>query len=1255
MMKNRFFVVSILIMLAMVLLAGFAFSQIQTQPSSQPNPSIGECKDLYWFDNQTRECGLKSFCGTYMYQGLQTFNTKEECQKALEEGEAVPVESPTPENECKTLYWFDSRSKACGLKSFCGAYMYQGLRTFKEKEECQKALDEFLGTPTSEGDSENQTESHVINNVTVSTGSSESSEGSTVGTGTVYSVGACPSTIPEVCPEEKEPVCATISHFAFDGSYKKYKKTFDNWCKACKASTRTDLVISYVKGKCEQESTGCPIISKPEAEFCPNGKIKAVYKEFNGKKCIVGYRCIAPVNPVDELPVFIYSESNALVRTTKTFKLYKSGAMLETTTTPSYRFGVPVAQKNYAGKYGAARREIKKLKGKISPEETLEFLKKLDELGFFEIEYLKDCRTGAAITQTGNTITGSTTTTDNPTSTNGPTSTTSSTTTGSSSNNTTGSTTASGTSTGAPSSIGVISCPTGAANHTIYARFNRENKLHWYDGLTSEPEAISYALERVKEFEKLMEENPFNSNILVQLGEAFNLQIGQRATVRETGLKVRLERIEGGTATISVHPLLRPLLEKTTSANEEGNRSTTAGNKGTAQVMSRWIKLKPGEKKSVYGHTISLNSLMTPKCSEEALTSENVTTKCIGAKPFANLTITKTEYPNKEIKAFLEKKFEIMQGQTARLFDEHKNPVMTMHLTRIDIPSGCNVGSCKVDKNTGITVCPMIWCDERPVAKILWERVFKSGELKPLMKMKPRMLAIRRGEVKISGNFKFYFADLINGKAVFVVSNAEQEISFQKVSLGEEFKLREKETALIEDKDIFVTLVKTVSLSGISVNENQNVKAYPQKEYAIVSVWKKGWGVAPIGPVPLTKSAIKRVEKIRANIKKVKAEKTQGSAGVGSAITKTGITNKPKPIPVMPYKKTYMLKPGQTLKIYDIKLTLKGLGEKSAKFVANALGQGNTINVQVGEPFKLEENMSARVLRANMRIDLLGIASNTICAETYPEQCTDTKTVKIGVSKLAFEKIKEKIGEPVENSVVEEEAAKHLIESSARESTVSAQIPSIEIPPMPFRVFELGEGEAASVGNFEIKVNAIWENTAELVVKEKSTGLKFQYTIEKGWNLFSLPGEIRPSGKSECHTSNFRLFKYATGKKRFKKVTKALPGEAYWLYNPGEVCNVTAELVKPVSVFELEELQKGWNFVPIVKEMIGKSIDEMGNCKFKGAFFYSPGETKWIKALGTKITEQDLGKSLAVFAEEKCSLVNPETPVPEIPELPEVE
>lgn len=46
------------------------------------NSTLSECKNLYWIDDDNKNCERKEFCGMYMYQGLQTFASREQCEKA---------------------------------------------------------------------------------------------------------------------------------------------------------------------------------------------------------------------------------------------------------------------------------------------------------------------------------------------------------------------------------------------------------------------------------------------------------------------------------------------------------------------------------------------------------------------------------------------------------------------------------------------------------------------------------------------------------------------------------------------------------------------------------------------------------------------------------------------------------------------------------------------------------------------------------------------------------------------------------------------------------------------------------------------------------------------------------------------------------------------------------------------------------------------------------------------------------------------
>lgn len=42
-----------------------------------------DCHNYFYFDNENKNCEQKEFCGLYMYEGLQTFETRGACQSAL--------------------------------------------------------------------------------------------------------------------------------------------------------------------------------------------------------------------------------------------------------------------------------------------------------------------------------------------------------------------------------------------------------------------------------------------------------------------------------------------------------------------------------------------------------------------------------------------------------------------------------------------------------------------------------------------------------------------------------------------------------------------------------------------------------------------------------------------------------------------------------------------------------------------------------------------------------------------------------------------------------------------------------------------------------------------------------------------------------------------------------------------------------------------------------------------------------------------
>src|SRR3989338_8719178 len=52
-----------------------------------------DCNSYYYFDNTNKNCSQKEFCGMYMYQGLQTFESKTQCENTL---------NPKEDRSCST-------------------------------------------------------------------------------------------------------------------------------------------------------------------------------------------------------------------------------------------------------------------------------------------------------------------------------------------------------------------------------------------------------------------------------------------------------------------------------------------------------------------------------------------------------------------------------------------------------------------------------------------------------------------------------------------------------------------------------------------------------------------------------------------------------------------------------------------------------------------------------------------------------------------------------------------------------------------------------------------------------------------------------------------------------------------------------------------------------------------------------------------------------------------------------------------------
>jgi hypothetical protein len=159
-----------------------------------------------------------------------------------------------------------------------------------------------------------------------------------------------------------------------------------------------------------------------------------------------------------------------------------------------------------------------------------------------------------------------------------------------------------------------------------------------------------------------------------------------------------------------------------------------------------------------------------------------------------------------------------------------------------------------------------------------------------------------------------------------------------------------------------------------------------------------------------------------------------------------------------------------------------------------------------------------------------------------------------------------------------------------------------------------------------------------------------------GWNLFSIPGQLGRLVKeddpcSSAEQEGLRAFYYDPGTSQFSEASDMSDlTRAYWVYLAWGKCVVTAELVSGTPIRDLSELKAGWNFVPVVPEMVGHNLNELGDCNFKGIYYYDGEAGNWVSLMDTETDSSLYGKALAVYASSDCSLYEELQP----PALPDI-
>lgn len=97
-------------------------------------PPVPACRNLYYYDESggMTGCDYKQFCGMYMYQGLHTFESKEECYNSFNAWKEKTM--PTDMDSCLNNpdYYWDQRTNSC-LIAYAGCIDPDGGKNIFEQ------------------------------------------------------------------------------------------------------------------------------------------------------------------------------------------------------------------------------------------------------------------------------------------------------------------------------------------------------------------------------------------------------------------------------------------------------------------------------------------------------------------------------------------------------------------------------------------------------------------------------------------------------------------------------------------------------------------------------------------------------------------------------------------------------------------------------------------------------------------------------------------------------------------------------------------------------------------------------------------------------------------------------------------------------------------------------------------------------------------------------------------------------------------
>jgi hypothetical protein len=177
-----------------------------------------------------------------------------------------------------------------------------------------------------------------------------------------------------------------------------------------------------------------------------------------------------------------------------------------------------------------------------------------------------------------------------------------------------------------------------------------------------------------------------------------------------------------------------------------------------------------------------------------------------------------------------------------------------------------------------------------------------------------------------------------------------------------------------------------------------------------------------------------------------------------------------------------------------------------------------------------------------------------------------------------------------------------------------------------------GTSTCTTTVNNNVSVVAVFN-----LIESNNPIIKYSYTLEPKWNLYSLPGIINIDS-SNCNNSKLVYAEYDKTAKKFVRITEPQPGKTYWVYNKGEKCTTTTTILNPTKIEQLPNLTQGWNFVAVIPDLNNKKANQLGNCMIKATMQYNPTTKTWTDITNNTINNTLLGTAIAIYTNNDCKI-----------------